>query len=218
MSNTTKKKIVFTIFICISILFAGVVLFDWLLFDGAIVFDHSGIRYADSFLWKDNHYILTSGRYKHEGKVLAKTDAGDQIMEVDNDKTHTFLVLRSFLDNGLYVREDYEIPTSGQITQVYWAHDIQDTDFCDALTQILVNAKTDLQYETDAPYAHKDGREMYELYVGYEGCPIASQYLGYLGTVNGAWCITTNVEETSEGQYLVSCYQIPQEFVSFLQL
>lgn len=211
-----NAKIFCAISVCIMAIFLGVSLFYWLLFDGAIVFDHSGIRYADSFQWRGNHYVLASGRY-HEGKTIAKTDAGDQINEVEGDKSHTFLVLRDFLDDDLYVREDYEIPTSGEITKVYWAHAVQDESFCDVLTQILSNAKTDLQYETDAPYSHENGREMDQLYVGYDYCPIATENLGYLGKINGAWYITTDIEEKEDGQYLVSCYQIPSKYVSLLQ-
>lgn len=219
MSKEDKKILRVTV-VCIAVFLLVILLFYWfywLLFDGAIVFDHSGIRYADSFEWKGNHYVLAPGRYDHEGKVLAKTNAGDHIIEVDDDKTHTFLALRDFLDNDLYVREDYEIPASGQITKAYWAHSLQDEDFCDALAQILANAKTDFQYVTDTPYVLGDGLEMYQLYVGYDHCPVTTENLGYLGTVNGVWCITTGIEETEDGQYLVSYYQIPPQYISFLQ-
>lgn len=219
MSKEDKRILRITA-VCIAVFLLAILLFYWfywLLFDGVIVFDHSGIRYADSFQWKGNHYVLAPGRYDHEGRVLAKTNAGDHIIEVDDDKTHTFLVLRDFLDNDLYVREDYEIPTSGEITKVYWTHAVQDESFCDVLTQILRNAETDFQYVTDAPYVIGDGREMYQLYVGYDHCPIATENLGYLGTINGAWYITTGIEETKDGQHLVSCYQIPSQYVSLLQ-
>lgn len=207
-----SAKILCVISVCMIAIFLGILLFYWLLFDGAIVFDHSGIRYADSFQWKGNHYVLASGRY-HEGKTIAKTNAGDQINEVEGDKSHTFLVLRDFLDDDLYVREDYEIPTSGEITTVWWNDSIDDENFWDALTKILAKAKTDFQYVTDSPYSHENGREMYQLYVGYDHCPVATENLGYMGTINGVWCITTSIEETEDGQYLISCYQIPSQYI-----
>ena len=28
------------------------------------------------------------------------------------------------------------------------------------------------------------------LYAGYEGCPVATEYIGYMGTIDGHWYLT----------------------------
>ena len=41
------------------------------------------------------------------------TTIGLRINEIAEDPTHTFIVLRSFMDQWLLVREDYIIPADG---------------------------------------------------------------------------------------------------------
>ena len=91
----------------------------YLLANGIIVFDHSGVRRGEGVYWNDVLYVPSSGEYS-EGKTIAKTEDGWQINEVEEDQTHTFIVMRSFLDQSLLVREDYEIPRSGEITTLFW--------------------------------------------------------------------------------------------------
>ena len=86
-----------------------------LIANGIIVFDHSGVRRGEGVYWNNTLYVLCSGEYA-EGKTIAKTNDGWQINEVEEDDTHTFIVMRSFLDDSLLVREDYDIPNSREIT------------------------------------------------------------------------------------------------------
>ncbi len=82
---------------------------------GLLVTDHSAQRgFENSVEWQGHTYVPYSypGKY-HEGKTIAMTTDGLRINEVKEDPTHTFIVLRSFLDNWLLVREDYMIPTNG---------------------------------------------------------------------------------------------------------
>ena len=67
---------------------------------GVIVSDHSGECRGDGVYWNNVHYISCSGGYT-EGKTIAKTNDGSQINQVEEDTTHTFIVLRSFLDQYL---------------------------------------------------------------------------------------------------------------------
>ena len=63
---------------------------------------------------------------------------------------------------------------------------------------------------------------MRELWFAYEGCPVATNYMGYMGKVNGEWVITTEIFQTTESddpsppQYSVSCYKIPSEYWDIL--
>ena len=90
------------------IVVALVAIFALMVANGIIVFDHSAERgFENSVKWKGVTYMPVSGKYK-EGKTIAKTKDGFQINEVEGDDSHTFLVMRSFLDQWLVVREDHQ--------------------------------------------------------------------------------------------------------------
>ena len=104
------KKII--IIASIVILFSATIAF--LFATGILVTDHSAQRgFENSVIWQGHTYVPYSynGTY-HEGKTIAKTTDGLRINEVEEDPTHTFIVLRSFLDQWLLVREDYIIPST----------------------------------------------------------------------------------------------------------
>lgn len=102
--------------------------------------------------------ILCSGEYS-EGKTIAKTTDGWQINEVVEDDTHTFVVLRSFLDQYLLVKEDYQISTSGAVTIAVWnGKNIYDEHFHVTLSKILEQATTDFEYETDGIFQLTDNQ------------------------------------------------------------
>ena len=90
----------------ILLLLAAALLF-WLVSSGAIVFDHSGERRGECLYWKGYVYVPAGGDYD-EGKTIAKTTDGWQINEVEGDPEHIYVVLRSFLDDYLFVREDHK--------------------------------------------------------------------------------------------------------------
>ena len=88
----------------ILLLLAAALLF-WLVSSGAIVFDHSGERRGECLYWNGYVYVPAGGDYD-EGKTIAKTTDGWQINEVEGDPEHIYVVLRSFLVDYLFVRED----------------------------------------------------------------------------------------------------------------
>ncbi len=214
----TKKLRLFGI-----ILLCGVT-FSFLAVKGVIVFDHSAIRRGEGVYWKAVLYMPCSGEYT-EGKTIAKTGDGWKINEVEEDDTHTFIVLRSFLDQYLLVREDYEIPVSGNITTAFWGDEaIYDREFCELVEDILRYAKSDFQYETEGLFQRTDEQEMETLYVGYEGCPIGTEYMGYMGKIHGTWYITTRIDSEQRGEdgapkpYQVWCYTIPEKYIELLEV
>lgn len=97
-----KKKALLAIAIFLAITAAALLL---LFTNGIIVFDHSGQRRGEGVFWNGSMYILCSGEYS-EGKTIAKTEDGWRINEVKEDDSHTFIVMRSFLDQYLLVKED----------------------------------------------------------------------------------------------------------------
>lgn len=209
--NKPQKLIIF-----FAVLFVLSLVFICSIFNGIIVLDHSAETPGDGALvtWKGYNYVQCFGEY-HEGKRIAKTNNGSYLKEVEEDPSHTFIVIRSFLDQQLLVREDYSIPTSGNITAVFWNKEkISDERFCEAVVQILSVAKTDFEYETDAIFALKENQHMRQLYVCYDDCPIGTDFKGYLGKVDNKWVITTELPDKDNNT--VKCYTIPQEYHALL--
>ena len=102
-----RKKLLIFFSVIVAI---GIFLFA----SGILVLDHSAQRgFENSVTWGGHTYVEYSYSGYHEGKTIAKTTDGLRINEIDEDPTHTFIVLRSFLDQWLLVREDYSIPSDG---------------------------------------------------------------------------------------------------------
>ena len=73
-----------------------------------------------------------------------------QVNEVEEDPSHTFIVLRSFLDQRLYVADDYTIPKEGDITCVYLKYDrFDNAELCGIISEILASQNETFEYETE---------------------------------------------------------------------
>lgn len=200
-----------------------VLIFAFLGSGGVFVTDKSAERTGYGMLWQGIRYVRTAGEY-HEKRTIAKTTDGWKINEVKEDPSHTFVVMRDFLDQALLVREDYEIPLSGDITSVFWeSKTIQNVEFCSAIAAILDAAQPDFFYETEALPVLNEHQKARIVYVAYEGCPVPTVYQGYLGMIEGEWRITIPMTKDSEGKdtpagmQQVACYTIPAEFVPVLE-
>ena len=207
-----NKKLKITL-CCIVVVVA--VLFGLMVANGFIVFDHSAKRIGENDItWKGVNYYSVYGKYR-EGKTIAKTEDGFQICEIEGDESHTFVGLRSFLDNWLLVREDYVIPIDGEITKAYWDMNfIEDEELLSAVEEILDKREADFTYDNSKGdiYQYKGDDVMRELVVAYEGCPVPTNNLGYMGTIDGKWCITVGSYHKDK----IDCYYIPEEYVEVL--
>ncbi|MBE6960168.1 MAG: hypothetical protein E7448_05555 [Ruminococcaceae bacterium] len=190
---------------------------------GVFITDDSAAVYVEFMEWNGKRYVEISGRYS-EGRAIAKTKDGNaKINEVEEDPSHTFVVVRSFLDDQLYVLKSYHIPQSGELTTVCWDRTyITDAAFLDALSKIDAEKTTSFTYETDSIYASRDDQRMKVLYFAYENCPVTTVYKGLMGKVNGEWVITTEIfydqpdEYVMPESYQVGCYRIPREYWDIL--
>lgn len=175
---------------------------------------------AEIIWWKGNIYTITKGEYK-EGKKLAKGD-GFSLFSA-GDPTETFIVYRSFLDNALYVREDFKIPTEGRITKLSWGYKIfTDKNLCDTISKILEESKNleINRYESEDPlFRLKPGLMMRNLYVAYVGTYVPTEFKGMIGVLNGKWAITTNIdyEVKDKSLYRISYILIPEKYISILK-
>ncbi len=200
------------LFICLGVVVATCAVIAILISTGTIILDRSGERLFENGLrWKGNEYVATAGKY-HEGKTIAKTKDGLDINEVEGDDSHTFLVMRSFLDQWLVVREDYNIPKSGEITKAYWSYEfIEDEKFLNTMEEMITKVKPDFEYDTEGRgiFEYTDTQNMKELYIAYEDCPVPTIYLGYMGVINGKWYLTTSKGYSGK----IYCYTIPEEYI-----
>ncbi len=172
----------------------------FLLFIAAIAacfFIHRQLLRKDGFVGiervqiEDVNYQYASFQLSKEGKTIGLIDDW-QINEVPEDKSHTFLVVRSFLDQYYIVREDYEIPTGGNVSCAYIGTLMErttDTKLLQALTEILQNDYTD-----GTPFFlsnHKDEQGNFKhIVVGYEDCPVGTDHrIYYIGQVDSRWVI-----------------------------
>lgn len=181
--------------------------------------EHTAKFKGDQLYWDGTIYTICTGIYT-EGETIAKTQDGWSINEVEEDASHTFIVIRSFLDQYLMVREDYQIPISGGLSVVAWnGASIADVEFCNAISEILKIATIDYEYETNNIFELTSGQQMHPIYVGYDNCPVATAYIGYLGTVTGRWYITTQAPSISEqsSRQTIYCYTIPQKYLAILE-
>ncbi|WP_297597260.1 hypothetical protein [uncultured Cetobacterium sp.] len=177
--------------------------------------------FGDTIHWKGSSYIISQGGHK-EGERIAKGD-GFSLFSA-GDPTETFIVYRSFLDNALYVKEDFNIPTEGKITKVSWAYEIfTDKDLCDTILKILEESKNleINRYESeDLIFRLKPGLVMRTLYVAYEDTYIPTKYKGEIGVINGKWSITTSAEEKIGENgilYKYSYILVPENYVNVLE-
>ena len=72
--------------------------------------------------------------------------------------------------------------------------------------------KADL-YEIKEGSQYKGDDVMRELVVAYEGCPVPTNNLGYMGTIDGKWCITVGNHQKDK----IDCYYILEEYIPNLE-
>lgn len=188
---------------------------------GVIIFDHSAQRSGDGFVWKEVSYVAASAEY-NEGKTIAKTYDGWQINEVKEDESHTFLVLRSFNDQYLCVRKDYEIPTSGTLNAVFIDREkVEDAELCKAVSAIIGNFRSDFTYETESMVSGSEVGKMHNISFCFEDCPVGiDPDDSHIGMLAGEWVLAQiapySIKEHGELR-TYDIYRIPQEYIEILE-
>lgn len=177
--------------------------------------------FGDTIYWKGSTYTISQGGHK-EGERIAKGD-GFSLFSA-GDPTETFIVYRYFLDNALYVKEDFKIPVEGKITKISWGYEIfNDRYLCDTILKILESVKN-LEintYESEDPiFRLKPGLVMRTLYVAYENTGVPTIYKGEIGIIDEKWAITTSAEEKIDENrvlYKTNYILIPENYVDVLK-
>jgi len=213
------KKILKIILRCMPI-FILVTMVIFMLWDkGAFISDRSADVSSNHVIWNGREYSPVSGEYT-EGRTIAKGKDGDWVINsVKEDSTHTFIVARSFLDQYLMVADDYIVPTEGKVTAASWnGKYIYDSSFLDIISKIESEKVSSFIYQTENLNCVTENQHMRSLYLAYDNCPIASDFKGYMGKINGEWVITVTLPQEIENDaglpknYSVNCYKIPDEY------
>lgn len=212
MKKTTGIRIV----LCLLLLVA-VGAFLWKLWEGGAFVTDCSARYEGKLYWNGRVYVDAAQCAYTEGRVIAKTqDRKWTIHLVQEDPDHRFVVVRSFLDNYLLVAEDYAIPDHGRVTAVAWnGVYISDAAFLQALSEIQAQKQTDFLYTTEGLFRLTDTQRMKTVYFAYEDCPLATEYRGWLGKVDGQWVITTEISGLQV--QTVGLYRIPEAYHAILE-
>lgn len=179
--------------------------------------DTSARRTGTGFVWRGNTYVAC-GYTDYQGKrTLARTDDGFTIVSIEGDTEHRFLVLASFLDSELCFKEDYEIPTEGELNGVYWiGRKISNKGLCSAVSDVLKNFHSDFIYETEAMSPLTKERQLKEISFCFENCPVGvDPFDSYMGKLNGEWVFARQAshhEESGNRVYVYDIYRIPEEY------
>ena len=162
-------------------------------------------------------YIHKEFDYTETGRTIAYVD-GWTVSTIKEDPSRTFLRVSSFLDGYGYMREDYVIPTEGEITVVYLNDRYRYTSR--SLCRMIADLRADLPAETFTIRTDAIYRYARNVAAGYEDCPIATQFVGYLGNINGKWVFIPPTEIRFENNGYVErefvCHVIPEEYHDIL--
>ncbi len=217
-----NRKACGRLLLCVAAILISVFLLNKMIYNGCFIFDRSATAGAESLEWNNVIYRPCDGAYTGEGRVLAKTVDGRKIKAVEEDDTHSFVVVRSFTDQQMFVREDYDIPESGKVTSICWKRNwIDDAELCAAIEDILSSGGETFELRTQGIFMRTEVQRLGSVYLAYEGCPVTTEYKGYMGKLEGRWVITTDISDPyyAEGKrwYDVEYRVVDEQFASVLE-
>ncbi len=205
-----------TRWLCLAVLAA--IAAAYLLSRGVIVFDHSAQRAGEGFRWKGELYIPASAADYTEGKTIAKTTDNWKLNIVEEDESHTFMVMRSVLDQWLCVRKDYEMPDGGTVTAVYIdGKKIDDAELAAAAQYMLENFTPERDYAAETIRHDTETQQMRDISYCFEGCPVGiDKNLDHIGRIEGQWVLARRAGE-SNGLRTYKLCAVPEEYTDILE-
>ena len=195
----------------------------------AVLFTSCDLFVSDDFtyksgpgelFWNDTRYVEIAGVETGPTKrVLARKPNQTAVIELTEDPSLTFLMVRHAGDTHYVVREDYVVPTEGEITAFLWgARYVTDETACNAMQEMRESLDTmsTFYHETDNLYALEgDAQTLKRVYLAYEGCPVTTDFVGFVGKVDGKFVYAEKPQQSvhtyqSDPPVTVKCYEIPQ--------
>lgn len=196
---------------------------DWFVDDDFTYRSGSG-----ELLWNDTRYVEITGVDTAPVKrVLARIPDHTAVCELSEDPSLTFLMVRHAGNTHYVVREDYVVPSEGEVTAFLWgARYVTDEAACNAVEEMLdaVDTMPTFVFETDNFFENNgDAQTLKNMRVAYEGCPVVTDLVGYVGKVNGKLVYVTENTETyvthpdgSRAPITAVCCEIPQPLATTL--
>ena len=162
--------------------------------------DHSAEEISSGTIsWNGRIYKKSEGTFVSGGHSLATSkDRKWDLCSVKGDNNLDFVVMEGFLDNnGLYTAID--IPTEGKLTAIYWKDKlITSPDFLRAISEICESDGTIYKFESKfSPFGLSD--KIGAIHMCYNNCPVAIDYKGYFGFINGQWMRTIKMTDGEGG-------------------
>ncbi len=192
-----KKNVILVVIILLVIIF----LFSKVMKYYSI--DRNGKILLEGIMFKDEEYAEKTFAFTKEGKIIGMADEWE-IREIPEDKNHNFLAVRHFLGNFYVVKKLYTIPTEGNVGVVYIdSKRYTDNEFIDAINYLLnekIDEKFYIKTNNIAHYAKK-------IYVGYEDCPVGTDYVGMVGNINDK-LVYIKPKKYESGEQTYCCYII----------
>lgn len=183
--------------------------------------DRSGEFIADDEIkFKGEEYKSMYFAHAKVGKTIGKVDYWD-INEIKEDKEHNFLEVCSFLDNFYVVKKSYTIPTQGSINVVY-IDNYRYTNNVELKNAIYFLLNTEIndgfKIKTDNIYHYAK-----EVYIGYDDCPVGTEYIGMIGYINEKLVYIKPTERIYSGngspeEQIYYCYIIPNQYKAALDI
>lgn len=161
----------------------------------------------------DQKYVYQAFMTTGKKKKIAEIDNWD-VYEIDEDKSHTFLLLKSFTGEQYIVKENYQIPTGGKVNCVYVdGQRIEDKEILEAFNEILTTKYNDGTYYYISN--NKEEQKRWKHFVlGYEDCPVGTDNSIYgIAKIDSKWVIVFNSDlgQKDENGYQAIYYEISPE-------
>ena len=182
---------------------------------------------SNEVTWKGKTYVLCDDTFNYDvefkrGKAITQCGKGGNILyEVVGDTQHNFLVDTSFSErDDLYISQDYVIPEEGKLTSVYInGRKVTNKKLLDAIEQLYSSDDGDFFLYKVKDNFHRDYNIFAKkVHLSYEGCPVGSDYKGYIGKVDGKWCYFHDYPGYRVSQKeTIPCFEIDEELLPIIK-
>jgi hypothetical protein len=146
---------------------------------------YTGTGAPDNMTYKSASYVFDWSATKYWGK----STRGVNVYAIKGDMENNFLI--EWGDNtDCYMKEGYEIPTSGTVTAVF-AYGKKLTEKQNEIDAFIEIAKNEGEkYTVSTKNVQHDAKDFF---FAYEGCPVAI-FEGYIAYIDGKWFFITRLD------------------------
>ncbi|AUI87720.1 hypothetical protein BS333_15050 [Vibrio azureus] len=175
--------------------------------------DRTAKRYGDGLYWKDVNYIAVGDNYTtpKNDQILAEDQNGGSVIGFGEDNQHTYLMVDSFLDQRLFVREDYVPNDNGPLTAVALRGAlVKSVEYGHRIKLLLEESKK----ARSKNCKFNNINELSKVEYSYNDSRVTDFFAGYISFHNGAWVYVRRLNDDSfmdlyhRKNVNVECYEI----------